>query len=473
MEIITRLKKAFHALMTPEEDSRVPTDEPYSGDLSVTDTTTDMRTSFDAYQSTYSNVSWVHMAVDILASTLATVPFSAKHKESGEEFPDHLILRMLKAPSPHDVGANFIGLTRIYLELTGNAYWEIVRDEAGLPLHLYAKDSSRMKPIADSKIKVKGYSYTKLDGKCRVFGPHEIIHLKYPDPNNPFLGIGRIEAARRSITLDIQSEKYNQAFFENNSIPQALLVPEEPISPEQLRRVRRLLQQEFQGVSKQHGIGILGANLKLEKIGVSAKDMEFLQQQGFNRDKIGSMFHVPPVYMGNFSEASYANSDAQRKMFWEVNQIPWLDWFLQYVNQILVPMIDPEVVIGVDKSFVIPLVESFKTLTKSLLDLRNAGYITTDEGRKLIGLPALDRPETSVILIPGQFRPLEDAISEEPEAEEPSPELDQPEDEEEEPSEDEEEEDTLFFNALEQSLNQSPDQALRGYTDESEAHRRT
>lgn len=478
MNVIEKLRQALAAFIAPHmpvENRNQTTDEPYGPDIGGT-MTSEVGQSYGAYQQTYAHVAWVHMAVSVLSSTLASVPFKVAHKESGEEFPDHLILRMLSAPNPHDIGANFVGLTRTFLELTGNAYWLIVKDQAGTPINLYALDSSRMEPIPDPVVKVKGYSYHLLDGQVQNYDPSEIVHLKYPNPNNPMMGVGRIEAARRAITLDIQAEEFNTAFFTNNAIPSALLVPEEPLSNTQLNRVRRMLQREFKGVQNQHGIGIIGANMKLEKIGINAKDMEFLKQQSFSRDKIGSMFHVPPVYMGNFSEASYANADAQRKMLWEANHIPWLIWFCQYLNHMLVPRIDPEVVVTFDRSFIIPLVESFKTLTKSLSDLRQSGYITTNEGRALIGMPPLEE-HGDIVLIPGQFRPLEKAVTSEPEPVAPSPEDSQPGDNDpddaaDDPDEDDEsdgetEEERLFTQSLIETFDKSPSTTFGEHYDET------
>jgi len=33
------------------------------------------------------------------------------------------------------------------------------------------------------------YEYT-LDGKIYSFQPYQILHVRYPDPNDPFVGIG-------------------------------------------------------------------------------------------------------------------------------------------------------------------------------------------------------------------------------------------------------------------------------------------
>lgn len=376
--------------------------------------TTEVGRSFDAYQSCYEQVAWVYMAVSAKAENASQVPLIVRHKGTKEEFPNHLLSQLLKCPNPWETGASFRQLTMIYLELTGNAYYEKVRDQFGLPARLFHLDSARTSPVPDPVIKVKGYEHRRLSGETTIVPSDKVIHFKYPDPNNSFLGIGRIAAARMGVTLDILTEKYNKAFFDNNATPAALLIPEEPLSLPLLNRVRNMLRREFQGVTHQHGIGVIGANMKLEKIGISPKDIEFLAQQQFSRDKIGSMFKVPPIYMGNFSEASYANADAQRKLFWEVCVLPWLMWWLDHINLFLVPIIDPEVEVIPDRAVVMRLMESLPTLTKALLDLRNSGFISNNEGREWLGLPQLEGEEHDTLFIPGQFRPAKVQMTDKP-----------------------------------------------------------
>lgn len=398
--------------------------------------TTEVGRNFDAFQKTYEQVAWVYMACSVKAENAAQVPLIVHEKGNPQNlFPNHLLHTIFGCPNPNEVGTNFIATTMIFMELTGNCYWEIVRDFFGVPRSLYLLNAARIEPVIDPVIGIKGYKWKTLDGEETLLPPDRVLHLKYANPNNQFIGVGRIAAARMGVTLDLLTEKYNKAFFDNNAVPAALLVPEEPLTPRQLNRVKRMLQREFQGVHRQHGVGILGANLKLEKVGISPKDIEFLEQQKFSRDKIGSMFHVPPIYMGNFSEASYANSEAQRKLFWEVTIIPWLQWLLQNINKGFVPLVDPEVTISLDRGYVIPLIESLSTLTKSLMDLRNGGYVTANEGRTWLGLPPSDDPSADTLFIPAQFVPEEDQLDDDDDEETPE---DFPSPEEETPEEDEE-----------------------------------
>ncbi len=420
------VERFLQSKVSPLETRHTEQDIPFTNDYSAQAyQSTDLNlTDYTEYMGTYESVGWVHMAVSQKGMNVAQIPIQVRNKKTKAPAEGHLLEQLFKNPNPHETGKDFLANMMNYLELTGNCYVEKIRDHFGITRNIYLYPPDRCRPVPDPVTKVKAYDLQSMSGETRRVSPDKIIHIRYPNPNSEYFGVGRIAAARTALCLDTAAENYNLSFFKNNAIPAALLVPEEPLSRTQLNRVRSKLKQEFMGVSNQHGIGILAANMKLEKVGIDPKDIEFLEQQKFTRDKIGSMFHVPPIYMGNFGDASFANADAQRKMFWEVTLIPWMEWMLDQLNAFLVPVVDGAMELYIDYYKTIPLIESFQSLTKSVQNLRNAGFITTNEGRGWLGLdPMTDDENADTILIPAQFVPeeLQGQEPEEPEPEEGDP----------------------------------------------------
>jgi hypothetical protein len=80
------------------------------------------------------------------------------------------------------------------LELTGNCYWLLdgVTDAMSPPRAIYPLNPGRVRVKLDKTsfpYKLSHYEFT-LDGKVFRFEPHQILHMKYPDPGDPFVGIG-------------------------------------------------------------------------------------------------------------------------------------------------------------------------------------------------------------------------------------------------------------------------------------------
>jgi hypothetical protein len=56
-----------------------------------------------------------------------------------------------------------------------------------------------------------------LDTKVYTFAPHQILHIKYPDPSDPFVGIGIPQTIASWIDSDNLAMEYNRKFFFNGA----------------------------------------------------------------------------------------------------------------------------------------------------------------------------------------------------------------------------------------------------------------
>ena len=79
------------------------------------------------------------------------------------------------------------------------------------------------------------------------------------------------------------------------------------ITPEQRREIRARYKQ-YQGFTKAHGLIIMDQSTKIESVGLSQKDMEFLEQRKLSREEILAIFKVPPAKAGILENANYSNS---------------------------------------------------------------------------------------------------------------------------------------------------------------------
>src|ERR1039458_6486725 len=59
-----------------------------------------------------------------------------------------------------------------------------------------------------------------------AFQPHEIVHLRLPNPNNFFEGVSPVEAAAEYIDNDNYAMEFNRKFFINGARPAGFLESE-------------------------------------------------------------------------------------------------------------------------------------------------------------------------------------------------------------------------------------------------------
>ena len=139
---------------------------------------------------------WTYAAVNAIASEVAGIQLRLYrvNGDKHDEITDHPLLDLLDGVNLSMTGAELKYFTLAHLELTGNAYWflEGVSDDKSLPRAIHPLHPGRVRVQLNRSgfsYKLSHYEFT-IDAKTYRFEPGQIVHLKYPDPNDPFAGIG-------------------------------------------------------------------------------------------------------------------------------------------------------------------------------------------------------------------------------------------------------------------------------------------
>jgi len=272
--------------------------------------------NYEDYAIAYGQVVWVYACVSTIATAVAGTPLKTYRQtaKSVEEISDSRLARLLSDVNPHISSYDLWEATASFLELSGNCYWEIERDDAGMPTAIYPMRPDRVKVVPDKSDFVKGYIY-EVNGRSVSLDADEVIHFKYFNPANEYYGLGPIAAIRNSIIVDQYSVAYNKAFFKNGAHPGGVLETESSLSDETFNRLRKQWEEGHKGTSRAHRIAVLEDGLKYKPIGLSPRDMEFLNQRKFCREEICAVFKVPPALVGIYEYANYANADQQNRSF--------------------------------------------------------------------------------------------------------------------------------------------------------------
>jgi phage portal protein BeeE len=100
-----------------------------------------------------------------------------------------------------------------HLELAGNFYGLLdgARDENSQPKAIHPLNPGRVNIKIDQSqypYRISSYEFT-IDGKRYNFDPAQILHIKYPDPNDPYVGIGIPQTIPVWIDSDNFAMEYN------------------------------------------------------------------------------------------------------------------------------------------------------------------------------------------------------------------------------------------------------------------------
>lgn len=374
--------------------------------------------SMKKFIESYGNFVWVYSAVYAIANAAAGVDLALflEDKEGNlEQILDHPLLTLIKNPNFKCTQHDLIELTYTQLESTGNAFWELVRDEFGVPVEIYPLRPTRISIVPDPKNYIRNYTF-EVNGKKIPLSVDDVMHFRYPDPNNDYWGISPLSAASNSLKQEENAIEYNKRFFSNSARPDVVFHVEGGMNKKNFLRMKAMIKKMFGGVHKAHSAAIIEGGTKVEKLGFAPKDLEFLNLRKFDRDEILSVFGVPPAMVGVFEQAIRANARVQIQTFWETTMIHKLLKTENALNHQLVPEFQ-KLEVNQEKKLVLKWVladvSALSGVTKEKCDIvlgkvKN-GVITRNEARLELGYETI--PGLDTVFIPMNLQTLDNALA--------------------------------------------------------------
>lgn len=286
-------------------------------------------------------VGWVYACAAVIADEIAGIKIRLyRNKINGEveEVLKHPAIDIIQRANNFTTKFDHFWLTTQYLELTGEAPWFVEMNGRNEPEQLLLLRPDLIEVIKGKQEGdiIAGYTYT-VNGQKIPLTAEEIVFIKYPDPNRQFRGAGPLAAATRTVDLEEFSEEYNRKFFYNSARPDGVLSTEQKLNPEQLAKMEKKLLQKYKGIGNAHKTLILEKGLKWETMGISQRDMEFIGQANFSRDKILGIFRVPRTVLGITDDVNRANAEATDYVFAKRTIKPKMERIIQQLNEFLLP----------------------------------------------------------------------------------------------------------------------------------------
>jgi HK97 family phage portal protein len=298
----------------------------------------------DAAKAMGAFTNWVYAAVNAIAMEVANIEwrlFQIKDDGDHEEQDDHELLTLLDGVNETMTGIELKYVTIAHLELTGNAFWfmEGVMNDTDRPTALYPLDPGRMKITLNKEsfpYKVNGYEMT-LDGKVYKFMREQILHIKYPDPSDPFVGIGVPQAVPNWIDSDNYAMEYNRKYFLNGA-QVGLYIKTDTNVEGNIDRIRKGWANRHEGTANAHKTPVLPKGTELKHTGVTHRDMDFGNLTDKTRDRVLAAFRVSKTILGTAeSDTNRATAETADYVFSKRTIKPKMLLVVSYINEFLVP----------------------------------------------------------------------------------------------------------------------------------------
>ncbi len=262
--------------------------------------------------------------------------------------------------------------TRKDLEIFGNAYYEVIRNNVGKVSGFeYIKSYNvRLSKLTDKtetffyKRKENSYDYEEVKIKrqfrrfVQIIGSKKIWFKEFGDNRKMSYKTGEFnesvsesEEANELIWFDLGSidsaygmprwignyksiigssavEDVNYKYFDNKAIPpMAILVNNGVLEDDSVKSIEEYINSNIKGKDNYYNVLILEAvgsgnpnSLEQNKVQIDIKELSQIKDAGFlaydkdNRDKVRSSFRLPPIYVGYSEDYNRATAKESREI---------------------------------------------------------------------------------------------------------------------------------------------------------------
>jgi HK97 family phage portal protein len=274
------------------------------------------------------NLSAAFAAVQLVAQTMASLspPYIYKRDASGAraEAPQHPVARLFAGDvNEHQTVADFFELMQAHVLWHGNAYAEIVRDQAGRPIELIPHHPSL---VSVFRLPGRGrrlrYDVSDLDGGTRRLLADEMLHLR-DRSDDGLVGKSRLQRAREAFGNAIATERFASATYRNGATLSGVLMHPDQLDEPASERLRKSFEEIHKGADNAGKVAVLEEGLKWQQTSVSPEDAQMLESRRFSVEAVCRMFGVPPQLVGDTSKVAYSNMIEAGRHFARFCLAPW------------------------------------------------------------------------------------------------------------------------------------------------------
>lgn len=320
----------------------------------------------------------VYRCVHLIAQAISHIPFNVCTKND----MSNLVTKLLNRPNSEQSGFAFFNALISQKLLFGNVYVVAYINRHIRALHLLHPESVEV--VVDDE-NIIGYLHNKKHMYHNRDSKSSVLHIKNYDPSDQIYGMSPLESAKLSIEQHTKSTQWNNSLLKNGARPTgAILIKNDYLSDEQFVKLKAQLDEVYSGPQNTGKPLLLEGGLEWVEMGISPRDMDFLESKNNAAREIALAFGVPPQLLGIKGDNTYNNMQEARIGLWEETIIPMMDELCDILSIWLSGITKSEICISFDKNNISILSEKRQKLWESLAA---ADFMTLDEKRSIAGLP--------------------------------------------------------------------------------------
>lgn len=333
----------------------------------------------------------VHRCVKMITDAASTVPWLLYQGET--ELEAHPLLQLLRNPHEGVAGGGFFEQLYGHLLLSGNAYIErLDHDGQARELHLLRPEQITVE--SDSNGWPQSLSYRNGASSRQITLNNSIttglsaraLHLRLFHPLDDHYGFPPLEAALMALDIHNATGAWNKALLDNSARPSGALVyaPKDGgnLSEEQFDRLKTELEEGYTGAGGAGRPLLLEGGLDWKAMGLTPKDMDFIEAKNVASREIALAFGVPSMLLGIPGDNTYANYAEANRAFYRLTVLPLMTRTAQALSNWLCPLYGSDLRLEHDYDRIEGLAEERESLWRRI---GAADFLSDAEKRQAVG----------------------------------------------------------------------------------------
>ena len=226
--------------------------------------------------------------------------------------------------------------------LTGNAYFEVVRDGAGdlAELHWIPSWGIEPKAVDGAANRLDHYDVRRSSSKVAPLLPRDVVHVADGiDPQNPLKGRSAMRCLLLQVMTDNEADAYSAEVIVNPAIAGWAVLPTGDKDPgrENAEYVEGRIQAKF-GRGGRGGVFVPSFRADVKTIGFSPEQLALNKLRRIPEERISAVMNVPAIVAGlgaGLDRSTFANMEAAQRYFARYGMLPlWITFAAEFTAQL-------------------------------------------------------------------------------------------------------------------------------------------
>lgn len=262
---------------------------------------------------------------------------AVKREELVEVF-DHPAINLMDQFNPEMTGVAGRRLIQTYLDLKGECFLLVERDEKRQPMELWP-----IPPHWVMRLPEKGYDKYLIQsrqGGQKEVESDDVIYIKEFDPENPYQrGCGIGEALGDELDVDEFAAKHMKSWFANHAIP-SMLIGIKGADENETQIARERWTERNRGPMRNNRVHFHNGEMNAVRLDDKFADMQIVSVREFEAQIIRETYNVPPETVGHVDNSNRATAEAAMANLSMLVVQPRLEFLRAELQQKLLPFFE-------------------------------------------------------------------------------------------------------------------------------------